>query len=176
MFLRSCFKEQIDCANNLKETYDAFRAGDIDKLKECRNSFAKGTVKCAAVVGLNAVTSKVISSAFSGTPLAAVYHAIDEIFDDKLNIATAVVNGLAAAALTVYAKTTSSVSQEDLIATINSTFAAKREAEEKERKETEAFQAKIRFASALFTKVNNVKKTEQKLTLTQLTVLPSQLR
>lgn len=102
MFLRSCFKEQIDCANNLKETYDAFRAGDIDKLKECRNSFAKGTVKCAAVVGLNVVTSKVISSALSGTPLATVYHAVDEIFDDKLNIATAVVNGLAAATLTAY--------------------------------------------------------------------------
>ena len=102
MFLKSCFKEQIDCANNLKETYDAFRAGDINKLKECRNSFAKGTVKCAAVVGLNAVTSKAISSAFAGTPLAAVYHAVDEIFDDKLNIATAVVNGLAATTLTAY--------------------------------------------------------------------------
>ena len=102
MFLRSCFKEQIDCANNLKETYDAFRAGDMDKLKECRNSFAKGTVKCAAVVGLNAVTSKVISSALAGTPLAAVYHAVDEIFDDKLNIATAIVNGLAATTLTAY--------------------------------------------------------------------------
>lgn len=102
MFLRTCFKEQIDCANNLKETYDAFRAGDIDKLKECRNSFAKGTVKCAAVVGLNVIASKAISSALAGTPLAAVYHAIDEIFDDKVNIATAVVNGLAAATLTAY--------------------------------------------------------------------------
>lgn len=102
MFLRSCFKEQIECANNLKETYDAFKAGNIEKLKECRNSFAKGTVKCAAVVGLNTIASKAISSALSGTPLAAVYHAVDEIFDDKLNIATAVVNGLAAATLTAY--------------------------------------------------------------------------